>query len=84
MVRLDSHLVVMQLTNHYQIHNPILLHPYLRERLLKRQFEFITYEHIPREFNAVADSLENYILDYHLSHSLYIYIYIDIESGLFT
>ena len=32
-------------------------------RLLERQFEFITYEHIPREFNALGDSLVNYVLD---------------------
>jgi len=29
-VRLDSQLIVMQFTNHYHIHNPILLHYFLR------------------------------------------------------
>lgn len=58
-VRLDFQLVVMQLKNHYHIRNPTLLHHYLRVRLLERQFEIITYEHIPQEFNAVANSLEN-------------------------
>ena len=60
----------MKLTNRYHFHNPTLLCHYLRVRLLERQFEIITYEHIPREFNAVADSLANYVLDWHLSHSL--------------
>lgn len=50
--------------------NLILLHHYLRVRFLERQFEVITYEHIPREFNTIADSLANYVLDWHLSHSL--------------
>ena len=43
-VRLDSQLVVMQLTNHYQIHNPILLRYLLRVQLLEHQFKFIIYE----------------------------------------
>ena len=36
MVRLDSYLVVMQLTNRYHIRNPTLLLHYLRVRLLER------------------------------------------------
>ena len=46
-LRLDSQPVIMQLTNHYHICNPILLHHYLMVRILERQYEFITYEHIP-------------------------------------
>ena len=69
-VRLDSQLIVIKLTNHYHVRNPTLLHNYLRVRLLERQFEIITYEHIHREFNVVVDSLANYVLDWHLSHSL--------------
>lgn len=69
-VRLDSQLVVMQLKNRYHICNPTLLRHYLRVRLLECQFELITYERIPREFNMVADSLANYVLDWHLSHPL--------------
>lgn len=67
-VRLDSQPFVMQLTIHYHVRNPILLHHYLRVWLLERQFEFITYKHIPWEFNIVVDSLENYVLDWHLTH----------------
>lgn len=67
-VRLDSQLVVMKLANRYHIRNPTLLRHYLRVRLLECQFEVITYEHIPREFNIVVDSLENYVLDWHMSH----------------
>ena len=37
---------------------------------LDSQFQTITFEHIPREFNTLADSLENYVLDWNLSHLL--------------
>ena len=69
-VRLDSQLVVMQLTNRYHIRNPTFLRHYLRVRLLECRFQIITYEHVPRELNTVVDSLANYVLDWNLSHSL--------------
>ena len=56
-VRLDSQLIIMQLNNHYCVHHPILLRYFLRVWLLERQFQTITFEHVPREFNALADSL---------------------------
>ena len=69
-VRLDSQLVIMQLNNHYRVRHPVLLHYFLRVRILGHQFQTITFEHVPREFNALADSLANYVLDWHLSHLL--------------
>ena len=69
-VRLDSQLIIMQLNNHYRVRIPVLLCYFLRVRLLERHFQTITFEHVPREFNALADSLENYVLDWHLSHLL--------------
>ena len=69
-VRLDSQLIIMQLNNHYRVRHPVLLRYFLRVRLLERQFQIITFEHVPREFNALADSLANYVLDWHLSHLL--------------
>ena len=67
-VRLDSQLIIMQLNNHYHVRYPMLLCYFLRVRLLQCQFQTITFEHIPRQFNALADSLANYVLDWHLSH----------------
>ena len=67
-VRLDSHLVVSQLNGLYRIRDPTLLQILLRVRLLERQFESITYIHVPRDFNQVADSYANYVLDWHLFH----------------
>ena len=69
-VRLDSQLIVMQLNNHYRVRHPVLLCYFLRVRLLEHHFQTIEFEHIPREVNALADSLANYVLDWHLSHLL--------------
>ena len=67
-VYLDSQLVVHQLNRIYSIRDPTLLRLYLRVRFLERQFDFIQFQHISREFNHVAYSLANYILDWHLAH----------------
>ena len=62
-VLMESQLVVCHLNHVYTIRNHVLLRLFQRVCLLKRSFETITYRHIPREHNAVADSLANYILD---------------------
>jgi ribonuclease HI len=67
-VRLDSHLVVLQLSNVYSIRSPTLLRVYLLIRLLERHFDHIEYQHIPRSLNTLTDSLANYVLDRHLNH----------------
>jgi hypothetical protein len=43
-VRLDSQLVVLQLSNVYSIQSPTLLRVYLRIHLLERHFDFIEYQ----------------------------------------
>ena len=68
-VLMEYQLVVCHLNHVYTIRNPVLLHLFWRVRLLEISFETITYRHIPREHNVVADSLANYILDWHISHS---------------
>jgi len=67
-VRLDSQLVVLQLSNVYSIRSPTLLRVYLRIRLLERHFDHIEYQHIPRSLNTLTDALANYVLDRHLNH----------------
>jgi ribonuclease HI len=67
-VRLDSQLVVLQLSNVYSIQSPTLLRVYLRIRLLERHFDHIEYQHIPRCLNTLTDVLANYVLDRHLNH----------------
>ena len=68
-VLMESQLVVCNLNHVYTIRNPVLLCLFWRLRLLERSFETITYRHIPRENNVVADSLDNYILYWHIAHS---------------
>jgi ribonuclease HI len=62
-VCLDSQLVVCQLNNSYCVRDPTLIRRFLRVRLLKRQFDFITYYHIPRSSNHVSDVYANFVLD---------------------
>jgi hypothetical protein len=50
------------------VRDPTLLQIFLRVRILERQFDFITYHHIPRSSNYVSDAYDNFILDFDLSH----------------
>ena len=68
-VLMESQLVVFHLNHVYTVRNPVLIPLFRRVRLLERSFGTITYSHIPREHNVVVDSLANYILDWHISHS---------------
>src|SRR5882757_10265705 len=68
-VHLDSELVVSQLNGLYHVRDPTLLRRFLCVRLLERQFDNITYIHVPRINNQVADSYANYVLDWHLFHT---------------
>lgn len=65
-VRLDSQLVVLQVTGTYAVRNPAIYRKFLRVKILERQFDFIQYQHISRNLNTLTDSLANYVLDRHL------------------
>ena len=67
-IRLDSQLVVLQLTSVYTVRNPTLHRLFLRVRLLERHFDFIQYQHISGNLNTLIDSLANQVLDRHLQH----------------
>ena len=69
-VRLDSQLVVSHLNRAFQVRNPFLLRQFMQVGLLERNFEFITFNHIPRNQNSLIDAYANYILDWHLTHFL--------------
>ena len=68
-VLMDSQLMVFHLNHVYTIRSPVLLCLFWRVHLLEISFETITYRHIPREHNVVANSLANYILDWNIAHS---------------
>ena len=65
-VNLDSQLVVHQLNGHYSVRDHRILRLYLRVKLLEMNFDFITYQHIPRRLNTLTDALTNHVLDIHL------------------
>ena len=67
-VKLDSQLVISQLTGVYSIRNPAIHRMFLRVMILERHFDFIQYQHISRNLNTLTDSLANYVLDRHLQH----------------
>ena len=65
-VNLDSQLVVHQLNGRYSVRDQRILRLYLRVRLLELNFDYITYQHIPRRLNTLTDALANHVLDRHL------------------
>jgi ribonuclease HI len=67
-VYLDAQLVVSQLNRIYHVHDPTLHRQFLRVRLLERNFDYITYFHVPMSLNQITDTLANHILDWHLAH----------------
>lgn len=62
-VYLDSQLVVLQLNGCYSIRNPKILRFYLHVHLQERNFDYITYQHIPRILNTLTYALANHVLD---------------------
>ena len=65
-VRLDSELVVLQLNRVYAIKNPVLLRLFLRVRLLEQEFDYIKYQHIPRNLNTLVDATASSVINKHL------------------
>jgi ribonuclease HI/pterin-4a-carbinolamine dehydratase len=62
-VNLDSELVVKQINGLYKMKNADLRPHYEEVKQLERQFEKITFSHVPRKLNAEADAEVNRILD---------------------
>ncbi len=62
-VRLDSELVVKQITGLYRVKNENLQPFYHRAKVLLRKFEFVDIQHVRRKHNAAADAVVNQVLD---------------------
>jgi ribonuclease HI len=62
-LRLDSELVVRQLTGRYRVRNPGLIPLYKRLLDLRTRFDRVRITHVPRAQNKVADRLANEALD---------------------
>jgi len=62
-VRLDSQLVVRQVSGEYRVKHPDLQPLHLRVKSLLRKFTHVDVQHIPRKENALADAVVNRVLD---------------------
>jgi ribonuclease HI/probable phosphoglycerate mutase len=60
---MDSELIVNQITGKYKVKNQDLKPVYAKAKKLEGNFGKVSFEHVPRENNAVADSLVNEALD---------------------
>jgi len=63
--KIDSMLVVNQMKGFYKIKNRELWPIHERIRELMKQFEKVTFTHVMREFNQLADGMVNKTLDEH-------------------
>ena len=62
-MRLDSLLVVNQMNGLYRVKHDDLLPIYDRVKELMTRFEKVTFTHVMREYNTLADGMVNKILD---------------------
>jgi ribonuclease HI len=62
-LRMDSEVVVRQLSGRYQVRNPRLIPLHKRMLALRSRFQRVDVQHIPREQNRLADRLANEALD---------------------
>lgn len=62
-LRMDSELVVRQLSGRYRVRNPLLHRLFGRVVALRRRFRRLELRHVPREANCRADALANAALD---------------------
>lgn len=63
--RMDSLLAVNQLNGIYKVKNRELFPIYERIKELMKQFDKVTFTHVRREYNQLADGMVNKILDAH-------------------
>jgi ribonuclease HI len=62
-VRMDSELVVKQVSGEYRVKHEALRPLHRKAMTLLRTFEHVDIKHVPRKFNKLADSLVNSVLD---------------------
>lgn len=60
---LDSELVVKQLNREYKVKNQDLAPLFLKVHNISLAFKKISFHHVPREKNSVADGLANQAMD---------------------
>jgi ribonuclease HI len=61
-LRMDSELVVRQMSGRYRVRNPRLARLHARMLALRQRFEEVVVQHVPRTENRLADALANQAL----------------------
>jgi ribonuclease HI len=64
-VRLDSELVIKQLTGVYRVKHPNMIPLHAKAKTLLKKFSHVDIAHVPRLQNAAADAVVNAVLDDH-------------------
>ena len=64
-VRLDSELVVKQISGAYRVKHEGLIPLHAKAKMLLRKFARVDVQHVRRKENAAADALVNAVLDAH-------------------
>jgi ribonuclease HI len=64
-VRLDSELVVKQISGQYRVKHEGLIPLHAKAKILLRKFARVDVQHVRRKENAAADALVNQVLDAH-------------------
>jgi ribonuclease HI len=67
-VFMDSELIVRQMTGQYRVRDETLRPLYEEARALAAALPDVTFTHVPRGKNALADALANEALDAHEQH----------------
>jgi probable phosphoglycerate mutase len=62
-IRMDSELVVRQITGVYRVKHADLIPLHSKAKSLLRSFKSVDIQHIPRKQNAAADAVVNQFLD---------------------
>jgi ribonuclease HI len=62
-IRLDSELVIKQLTGVYRVKHPNMIPLHAKAKLLLKKFARVDIKHVPRRQNAAADAVVNATLD---------------------
>ena len=62
-VRLDSELVVKQISGVYRVKNEGLIPLHAKAKVLLRKFAHVDVQHVRRKLNAAADAVVNQVLD---------------------
>jgi ribonuclease HI len=62
-VRMDSELVVKQISGEYRVKHPDLQPLHQRVKSLLRKFSHVDIQHVRRKENALADAVVNRVLD---------------------